>query len=532
MKEVLLYTEEELRQLSTEELNSLYHDAEQSESLYNTSQLVQKTLINSLYGALANRHFPLFNQDMARAITGNGRYFIKKMSSYIESLLQEKKSIDKTYVLYNDTDSVVGSTIVSTSTGDLSIENLYDKLNGKIDILGVDNFVKIVSNKVSTKSFNSSKREVEDKQIKHIMKHKVNKRMFKIKHLNDEVIVTEDHSVIVNRNGSYLDIKPADILGTDKIVKLSGKMNMIETSDFTIEDLGIQEQWVYDIEVDDNHNFFGNNILVHNSAYFTIEPMLEEHFRDKPDATLEDKVNWADEFYKTCVDTAVQRSIDDLASELNAYNKDVVGAEREIISDTGVFNAKKKYFMRVNDSEGVRYETPKMKVMGLEIIRSSTPPFSRKLLKESLNIILDSTPEEMLTWINDVVRVKFIESDLPYISGISGVSNMNYDLEKDKGIPIGARSSLVHNKYIRDNNLLGTFTEIQSGDKTKRLYLLEPNPLNSNIVAYTDDRFIEMFKDYVDYDTNFKKLFVAPLEIMTNALNWDLEKTTASLEDW
>ena len=87
-KSVLDYTEEELRALSTQELNTLLHEAESLESRWNTSQLVSKTLMNSLYGAMANKWFPLFNEDMAAAITGNGRYFIRKLSNYIEDALQ------------------------------------------------------------------------------------------------------------------------------------------------------------------------------------------------------------------------------------------------------------------------------------------------------------------------------------------------------------------------------------------------------------------------------------------------------------
>ena len=106
MRDPLEYTEEELNNLSTGELESLVITAQELEVLYNTEQLVLKLLINSLYGALANRWFPLFNEDIAAAITGNGRYFIRKLADYVEETLQNMHPMNTTYVVYGDTDSI------------------------------------------------------------------------------------------------------------------------------------------------------------------------------------------------------------------------------------------------------------------------------------------------------------------------------------------------------------------------------------------------------------------------------------------
>ena len=367
LSKLLDYTESELMEMSDGDLTALMSEASSQESLFNTRQLVEKLSINSLYGALANRYFPLFNQEIARSITGNGRYYIKKMSNYIGETLQGLKPRPEPYGVYNDTDS----------------------------------------------------------------------------------------------------------------------------------------------------------------HYFTIEPFMEglDHL------SINEKTDFADKFYKDNIDPTVQDSINDFAEELNVFDASVIGAEREIIADRAVFVAKKKYFARVIDSEGVRYTKPKLKVMGLELIKSSTPLFSKKYLKESLNIILDSSQDEMTQWVNDDVKTKYISNPLGNIASVSGVSNIDYTLG-DKGIPIGARSVLVHNKYITENNLESQYQLIQAGTKTKRLYLVEPNPLQSNIVAFTDDRFIEQFKDYIDFDVNFEKGFLKPLELMTTALQWDLRRTTAGLDDW
>lgn len=151
-KDVLEYTEDELRSLSDDELEGLLALAENGESLYNTRQLVEKTMINSLYGAMANKWFPLFNESMAAAITGNGRFFIQKLAKNIESTLQGLMQQEKPYIVYGDTDSVVGDTLIRTEFGEKSIEHLYNDLDGEIEIRGENNFIKHISNPIKAAS--------------------------------------------------------------------------------------------------------------------------------------------------------------------------------------------------------------------------------------------------------------------------------------------------------------------------------------------------------------------------------------------
>jgi hypothetical protein len=221
---------------------------------------------------------------------------------------------------------------------------------------------------------------------------------------------------------------------------------------------------VYDIEVEDNHNFFADNILVHNCA---------------------------------------------------------------------VFSAKKKYIARVRDSEGTRFaeNDPYLKVMGMEIAKSSTPVWAKKKLKESLNIILDKEYSDLMNWIKET-KTEFINTDLNDIAQVGTANNLNYNLKTDKGIPIGSRAALCYNNYLKEKNLDSTYTTIQAGDKNKKLFLIEPNPLNSNIVSFASDTFVQEIKDYIDYDTNFDKGFLNALQLMVDSLGWDLNKKTESLDEW
>lgn len=220
-----------LLKLSQDELNTILaectHDeiifligqAESFESQYDVAQMTKKILMNSLYGALGNRYFPLFNEQLAQAITGNGRYFIQMAARFIEEGLQALHKWDRPYLVYGDTDSVLGDTLVKTENGEIAIEKLYELLNGEIETRGVDNFIKHINEHIKAASV-SKDMTLEFNNINYVMKHKVKKRMFKITCDNDEVVVTEDHSVMIVRDDKLISCKPYEILKTDKIVKI------------------------------------------------------------------------------------------------------------------------------------------------------------------------------------------------------------------------------------------------------------------------------------------------------------------------
>jgi hypothetical protein len=167
--------------------------------------------------------------------------------------------------------------------------------------------------------------------------------------------------------------------------------------------------------------------------------------------------------------------------------------------------------------------------MGLEIIKSSTPKWSRKYLKKAIPHILDKDENDLRDWINEI-KQEFINVDLNEIAAVGGVSRTDYDLN-DKGVPIGSRAAIRHNMYLKNNNLLDVYQPIMPGDKCKRIFLTEPNKFNSNIIAFTSDSFVKEI-DCVDYDTQFYKNFLKPLELMVEPLNYDLEKETESLDEW
>lgn len=237
-----------------------------------------------------------------------------------------------------------------------------------------------------------------------------------------------------------------------------------------------------------------------------------------------------DKFIETKIQPVVNNSSKELGDIFNAFDSSKISAKREVISTKAIFIAKKRYFMRVIDSEGVRFSEPHLKTMGIDLVRSSTPEFSKKYLKKSIDIILDSNEEELKKWIRDV-REKYQSQNLLSIAKTSSVSSSKYNLKTDKSIPINSRAFLITNNYI-DSLKTQEFQPLELGEKVKMLYLKTPNPLNSNIFAFNNEKFAQRFKEYVDYDSNFEKFFLKPLELMIEPLNYNLHKETENLDVW
>ena len=543
--DVLNCSREDLEKLSDSELEKLLKYTQDKGNEYYILQIALKTLINSLYGALGNKAFILINEKIAQAITGNGRYFIKSFGRRIEKYLQSLKKWNKPYYIYSDTDSCVGDTLISTSLGKIKIEDLFER-SGEIVKNENGSFVKRLDEKILAKSMNSDF-EIQDKKIIYVMKHKVNKRMFKISVNNKSVIITEDHSVMINRNDNLISAKCTEILKTDKLISNNLKDEVI-TDNYRVEDLGIQELDVYDIEVEDNHNFFGNDILLHNSAYYTIEPFVEEFLKKNPDASLSETIDFCDKFETEVVQPKIQENIDEFCYYLNAMDKSKCGGKREIIADRFILLKKKKYLCRLRANEATVFpdDAPKIKAMGVELIKSSTPKFSIEHMSEALPILFDGSQKDLREWF-EKCKTEFKNAPISDIVANMTVNSVDYDLRKDLGIPFNSRASLIYNEFIKKNNLEGSFNLIQAGDKIKYIYLKTPNTLGEtivnstgrsvkktypNVIGFIDDNFIQYIKDYIDYDTQFEKTLIKPLEFMTNAINFTVKEKAMDLFDF
>lgn len=208
---------------------------------------------------------------------------------------------------------------------------------------------------------------------------------------------------------------------------------------------------------------------------------------------------------------------------------------REVIADRGIWTAKKRYILNVHNNEGVQYAEPKLKIMGIEAIKSSTPEVVRDKFKEIFKIMVTGDERKTREYINDF-REHFKTLTPEQVSFPRGISQL--DKWKDrryiygKGTPIHVRGSLLYNHYLRDHALDKKYSQIKSGEKIRYSYLKSPNPIRENVISFPDYLPPEFnLHKYIDYDLQFTKTFIDPISPILQAVGWSL-KDEATLEDF
>ena len=263
-----------------------------------------------------------------------------------------------------------------------------------------------------------------------------------------------------------------------------------------------------------------------DSIYLNLGPVVDKFFGDKSN----DKVRIVELLDKICKDRLepfIDASYEELATYVAAYDQKMI-MKRENIADRGIWTAKKRYILNVWDSEGVRYKEPKMKIMGLETARSSTPQYFRDKLYAAFKIIIGKTNDELISFVNGV-RAETREQGQEAVAFPRGVNNLEkYKHRTDiysKGTPIHVRGALLYNNFVKKNNLQHKYPFIQEGEKIKFIYLKTPNPIHENCVSFFSTIPPEMNLDkYVDYQLQFEKSFLEPLKNVLNCVGWTHEK--------
>jgi len=228
----------------------------------------------------------------------------------------------------------------------------------------------------------------------------------------------------------------------------------------------------------------------------------------------------------------ITSSYEALATYVNAYEQKMI-MKRENIANKGIWTAKKRYILNVWDSEGVRYEKPKLKIMGIEAVKSSTPAACRTSIRDCLTVIMNEDEESAQEFIADF-KNHFSSLPIEDISFPRGCNNLNKWSHPatiyGKGTPIHVRGALLYNFYNKKNKLTHKYPLIQDGEKIKFVYLKTPNKFNENIISFLNTFPKEFGLDkQVDYDLQFEKSFLEPIKVIMDVIGWQPEKV-ASLE--
>lgn len=264
-----------------------------------------------------------------------------------------------------------------------------------------------------------------------------------------------------------------------------------------------------------------------DSLYVNMKPLVDKLNPKKP-------VDFLNKICAEHFEDILTKAYDRLFKKMNAYENRMEMA-REVIADKAVWIAKKRYFMQVHDNEGVRYAEPKLKVMGVEAVKSSTPQVCRDKFKQIFNVILNEGEKATQDFVNQF-RKEFKAlgpEDVSFPRGISDIDKWGdkKDIYK-RACPIHVRGALLYNHHVSKKGLSKQYESVKNGEKIKFCYLKTPNPIKENVISYSLNLPKELdLHRFIDYDKMYEKSFVEPIRHILEEIGWDVEPR-ASLEEF
>lgn len=269
-----------------------------------------------------------------------------------------------------------------------------------------------------------------------------------------------------------------------------------------------------------------------DSIYLRLGELVDKVYSKKTD--VNQLISFMDRVCEDKIQPYIDNSYQELATYVNAYSQKMQ-MKREGLSDKGIWTAKKRYILNVYNNEGVQYAEPQMKVMGLEMVKSSTPSSIRDKMKEVIKLMVTGTEDDVQEFIANF-RKEFKTLPIEEISFPRSVNGLKTYTDKaqiyTKGTPIHVKGALLYNYLLNKHNLSNKYPKVQEGEKLKFTYLIQPNPINDTVISYPTRLPTEFGLDeYIDYELQFEKAFLDPIKIILDCIDWQVEKTS-SLADF
>lgn len=527
--------------LSVEDGKVVYNgDAKEKAKFWDKYQSIRKVLLNATFGSLSNPHCRFFDKRIGQSITLSGRSVVKHMISEVNNVFTGEYTHNGATYKYSDTDSIIGSSIIPTSNGNMSIEDLYNQCKSfETDTnndkhYGYDDDILVLS-------YDPEKKESYYGNINYIYKHQVLKNMYEIEdEFGNCVTVTEDHSIMVERQGELISVKPIDILDDDILISVTNPEYVHSTTASEIKRVSLledkKETNVFDIGMANEKTpyFFANNILVHNSVYFSAYDILKEEID-------QGRIEWNKESVTSLYDNVC----DQVNASFTPFMKRAfhcppefakpIAAAREIIGTVGLFITKKRYAIMVYDNEGTREDVNgspgKIKAMGLDLRRSDTPKYIQEFLTEILKLVLTKKQESAI--LDRIIEYRKEFRELPAWrkgtpKSVNKLTWYKEQLQRGKkvSVPGHVRASLNWNT-LRSANSDNTSLEIVDGMKIV-VCKLKNNPIGYTSVAFPTDetRLPEWFKELPFDEPHMEETVLDnKIDNLIGKLGYDLDST-------
>ena len=262
-----------------------------------------------------------------------------------------------------------------------------------------------------------------------------------------------------------------------------------------------------------------------DSIYLRLGELVDSVFKDKSNTNA--IIAFMDKVCEQKIQPFIDKTYQELASYVNAYSQKMQ-MKREGLSDKGIWTAKKRYILNVYNNEGVQYKEPQIKVMGLEMVKSSTPAAIREKMKEVIQLMMKGSESDVQEFILNFREQfkKLPPEDISFPRGLNGLTDYaDSVMMYKKGTPIHVRGAILYNHYLKKYELLKKYPLIQEGEKLKFTYLKVPNHFKEDVISYPG-RLPKEFNlsEYIDYETQFNKAFVEPVKVILDCMGWQVEK--------
>ena len=324
-----------------------------------------------------------------------------------------------------------------------------------------------------------------------------------------KIALNSAYGAIGNQYFKYFDVRHAE--GITKAGQLAIRWIERDVNDY-LNDLLKTKNVVYVVASDTD------------SIYVKLGAVVDKIFKDKSDTRKIVKV--LDKFCEDKLQKIIDDSYDKLAKYVNAFDQKMF-MKREVIANKGIWTAKKRYILNVYNEEGVDLNEPKLKIMGIEAVKSSTPAPCRIKIKEALKVIMNKDESALIEFIDEFRKhfKKLRPEEIAYPRSCNNLKKYSSSTDiYQKSTPIHVKGALLYNNMLKKKKLV-KYEQIQEGDKIKFIVLKEPNPLREKVISfptYLPEEF--NLHQYINYDEQFDKSFLEPLRFIVNAINWNFEK--------